>query len=260
MRNDKWTQTFHLRRFLTPRILGFLAVFVTLSACSENDENSSINLSSILAIYNDSQLDEVIACAASDKSSSAISHIYYYPIPEAFNVQYFETANTNVDPNNFSNYHLKSLSTEDVFGGYLKRFVRSGSNEVFSIVTFETEGKFHKSNPIRLKQTSQPTEYHMNVMIDESESLMPIFTWSDGMVTENAIYFQVISDENNEFISGTYTFDLWFQYYRLSNVVLNINRNIPESLISQNEYHFSMLAVSLDNWVNLIIEKPFVAQ
>ena len=51
-----------------------------------------------------------------------------------------------------------------------------------------------------------------------------------------------------------------FNIIKLSNVVLNINRNMPANLISQNEYHFSMLAVSLDNWVNLIIEKPFVAQ
>lgn len=152
------------------------------------------------------------------------------------------------------------MPTEDVFGGYLKRFVRSGSDEVFSIVTFQTPGKFHKSNPIRLKQASKPTEYHMNVMIDDSQSLMPTFTWSDGVIAENAIYFQVLSDESNEFISGTYTFDLWFQYYKLSNVVLNINRNMPQALILQNEYNFSMLAVSLDNWVNLIIEKPFVAQ
>ena len=172
MMNDNWTQTFYVRKFLTPRILGFLVVFVALSACSENDETLPDNLSSILATYNDSQIDEVIACAASDKSNTATSHIYYYPIPQAFNVQYFETSSADVDPNDFSNYSLTSLPTEDVFGGYLKRFVRSGSDEVFSIVTFETQGKFHKSNPIRLKQTSKPTEYHMEVMIDNSQSLM----------------------------------------------------------------------------------------
>ena len=260
MMNGNWTQTFRVRKFMNPSLLLLFGVFLSLSGCSENNEVLPENLSSILASYNESQLDEVIACAASDKNSSATSHIYYYPIPEAFNVQYFETTNTNVDPNDFSNYTQKSLSTEDVFGGYLKRFVRSGNDEVFSIVTFETPGKFHKSNPIRLKQASKPTEYHMDVMIDQTQSLMPTFTWSDGVIAENAIYFQVISNESDEFISGTYTFDLWFQYYKLSNVVLDINRNMPENLVSQNEYHFSMLAVSLDNWVNLIIEKPFVAQ
>lgn len=259
MTNDNWAEIFSSRRFLNPKILGLLWVLLTFSACSENNEETPDNLAVILSSYAESQLDEVIACAASDRNHIG-SHIYYYPVPEAFNIQYFETINTDVDPNDFSNYTQKLLFSEDVFGGYLERFVRSGNDEVFSIVTFQTSGKFHKSNPIRLKQNSQPTEYHQDVLIDHSESLMPRFSWNDGIVDENAIYFQVISNANDTFISGTYTFERWFQYYNLSNVVLNINREVPEDLILQETYNFSMLAVSIDNWVNLIIEKPFIAQ
>ena len=259
MTDDNWIETFSFKKFLNPRILGFLLVFLTFSACSENDEETARNLAVILSSYTEFQLDKVIACAASDPENTG-SFIYYYPVPEAFNIQYFETTSTNVDPNNFSNYDQKTLSTEDVFGGYLGRFVRSGNDEVSSIVTYETPGKFHRSNPIRLKQNSKPTEYLEEVMIDNSQWLMPRFSWEDGTVAENEIYFQVISDENDSFISGTYTFERWFQYYDLSNVVLNVNREVPENLITQETYHFSMLAVSIDNWVNLIIEKPFTAQ
>ena len=259
MSDDNWTEIFFTRRFLNPRILGFLVALLAFSACSENNEIAPENLAIVLASYSDSQLDEVIACAASDQDNTG-AFIYYYPIPEAFNIQYFETINTEVDPNDFRNYTERLLSSQDVFGGYLERFVRSGNDEVFSIVTFETPGKFHKSNPIRLKQNSKPTEYHQEVMIDNSETLMPRFSWEDGVVAENAIYFQVISDENDAFISGTYTFERTFQYYNVSNVVLNINRETPENLILQEVYNFSMLAVSIDNWVNLIIEKPFTAQ
>ena len=94
-------------------------------------------------------------------------------------------------------------------------------------------------------------------MIDASQSLMPLFSWNDGIFPENAIYFQVIADVNNDFISGTYTTDTWFQYYNLSNVVLDINRITPPDLLTNNQYNFSMLAVSLDNWVNLVIENSF---
>ena len=253
MMNDNWTETILSWRFLNPRVFGCLLVFLTLSSCANNDDLNSANLAVILASYDESQLDEVIACAASDRDHTG-SDIYYYPIPGAFNIQYFETTSTNVDPNDFSNYTRRTLMSQDVFGGYLERFIRSGNDEVFSIVTFETPGKFHRSNPIRLKQNSKPTEYHQDVMIDNSEMLMPRFSWNDGAVAENAIYFQVISDENDGFISGTYTFERWFQYYNLSNVVLNINREVPEDLILQEAYNSSMLAVSIDNWVNLINE------
>ena len=258
MTKKEWIQVGHIYKIWNFS-LGFIFCFLCMS-CSSNDEQELNTLSDFLDLYETSQLDEVIACAASAKNDSTTSYIYYYPIPEARNIQYFETSSIQVDPNDFSQYDLKSLPTENVFGGYLERFVRNGNDEVYCIVTFETDGKFHRSNPIRLKNTTKPTEYTNNLDVDDSQFLMPRFSWQDGMIAENAIYFQVISDENQEFISGTYTFDLWFQYYKLSNVVLDINREIPEDLIIGNQYNFTMLAVSLDNWVNLVIDKPFTAQ
>lgn len=74
MMNGNWTRTFRVRKFVNPCVLAFLGIFLGLSACSENDEILSNNLSSILASYNESQLDEVIACAASDQNNSVTSH------------------------------------------------------------------------------------------------------------------------------------------------------------------------------------------
>lgn len=241
------------------KVIVLLLLCATVS-CSKNDEVVLNNLAEILESKSHLEQDEVIACAANKQNDTSVSHIYYYPIPGAENIQYFETPNTNVDPNDFSNYQLRSLGTEDVYGGYLERFVRLGQEEVYCIVTFETNGKFHRSNPIRLKNASKPTEYTTTIDIDFSQPLMPIFTWEDGAIQENAIYFQVISDMNNSFMSGTYTFEKSFQYYNLDNVVLHINRENPVALVSNQTYNFSMLAVSIDNWVNLIIETPFTTQ
>ena len=76
----------------------------------------------------------------------------------------------------------------------------------------------------------------------------------------NVIYFQVISDANNTLISGTYTIDKWFQYYNLANIVLNITIGTPPNLIPSDEYNFTLMGVSEDNWVNLVVEKSFIAQ
>ena len=229
--------------------------FVFLLGCTLSDEQREEfqNLAEVISLKSSLERDEVIACAASKRGDDATSFIYYYPIPEARNIRYFETNSVDVDPNDFHNYEERILPSEPVFGGYLERFVRQNKKEVFCIVTFETNGRFHKSNPIRLKNVTKPTEYTNEVTIDFSQELMPHFAWEDGIFPENAIYFQVIADNNNNFISGTYTFDKWFQYYKLSNVVLDINREIPENLITNEQYHFNMLGVSLDNWVNIFI-------
>jgi len=62
-------------------------------------------------------------------------------------------------------------------------------------------------------------------------------------------------------ISGTYTYDRAFTVYDLSNVVLNITDTtfVPTLEPNQN-YNFTMMGVSEDNWVNLFIRKTFVTE
>ena len=93
--------------------------------------------------------------------------------------------------------------------------------------------------------------------MDLSDKLKPKFSWDDGRIKENAIYFQVISDDEGNLLSGTYTTDKHFTYQDSSNVVFDINRTWPSDLIAGEDYNFTLMAVSLDNWVNLVIQKSF---
>lgn len=227
-----------------------------LWSCTETSSvNTFTNLQELINSKIGLDKGEVIACAASDKLNDNKTYIFYYPIPSAKNIQYFETESVNVNKDDYSLYKLVELEKEGVFNGYLERFVRESIKEVWCIVTYEVSGKFYRSNPIRLKHQSIPTEWTSNVIVDKSVSLKPKFTWADGLVKENVIYFQVITDFENNLLSGTYTYDKWFQYYTLSNVVLNITRESPPDLIKGNDYGFTMMGVSEDNWVNLVLQK-----
>ena len=81
---------------------------------------------------------------------------------------------------------------------------------------------------------------------------MPIFTWPDNLVGDNAIYFQIVSNDNNDLLSGTYTKENQFQYYKLDNVTLNITQQNPPSLQNGITYKFTLMDVSTDNWVNAV--------
>ena len=94
-----------------------------------------------------------------------------------------------------------------------------------------------------------------NVMVQSSN--MPVFTWQDGVFDDTKIYFHVVSNANDDLLSGTYTFEKRFQYYKLDNVVLNITEEIPPILETGEGYDFALLAVSEDNWVNLFSTVPF---
>ena len=238
----------------------FILLILTIYSCSSDGDDGSVLDDTQLNFFLEGRevvLDNVIACAASQENSEVVD-VFLYPRPGFSNIQYYETATVEVDKNDFSLYTRRELPLLDVFNGYLLKYEVEPSDEKWVIVTFEEGGAVHVSNPIRLKQLSKPTEYlPENVMTDFSMGNMPEFTWEDGTFTDSIIYFHVVTNASNDFLSGTYTFERRFQYYKLDNVVLNITEETPPILTPETLYNFSLLAVSEDNWVNLFSEIPF---
>ncbi len=211
------------------------------------------------------KINELIACASGGQSdvftsdSNPIS-VFFLPEGNAANFRYFETDNLETDNNDFSAYNEVDLNHVPVFGGFLRYFEREPiQNERWSIVTYEEGNQIHYSNPIRLKFSEKRTELNNSLLtFDQSQNLSPIFTWQDGLIDENVIYFHAITDANGNLLSGTYTTDRTWQFYDLSNVVLNIRDVTPSpALLPNQQYQYTMLAVSIDNWVNLIIQHDF---
>ncbi|TGV04125.1 hypothetical protein [Flavivirga rizhaonensis] len=233
--------------------------FLILVSCS-NDDDEIISTLSAYIEGTTIETGAVIACAASDEISDDIL-TFYYPEPGATNVRFYQTNNANVDNSNFSNYSRVLLNSDPFFNGYLGKFTQAAaSTERWIVVTFELEGEIKISNPIRTKQISKPTVWSEDVNINQDESGMPKFTWIDNPVRDNAIYFQVISTAQNELLSGTYTYENYFQYYKTDNVVLNITTETPPTLTLNDTYNFTLMDVSEDNWVNLVISKNFIAE
>ena len=222
----------------------------------EQDDDGSL---ATLVAQNTIEIDNVIACASGSENPNEII-AYVYPRPGASDIRYFETETVTVDKNDYQNYTQVLLPEGDFFNGYLKTFTQQTAVEKWVIISFRESGILHLSNPIRLKHQTQNTHFTDIVSIDQSQTGMPLFNWEPLVQPQDAIYFQVVSDASNELLSGTYTFEPQFRYYQLGNVVLNITEETPPELISQTPYGFTVMGVSEDNWVNLIMDKSFEVQ
>lgn len=243
---------------INSKILGLLLVSIGfLMSCSKNDIATD-NLKNYISTAPSHQKGGVIACAASKPTASEGTFIFFYPPPGASNIQYFESSTAQISKDDFGQYQKVALPQEPVFNGYLKRFVKGSAEDAWCVVTFEVLGVVYSSNPIRLKRQTKPTEWTTSAVIDTSIQGKPKFVWNDGSIKENTIYFQVVSSAQNDLITGTYTKDKWFQYYDTSNVVLNVTRTAPPVPLGSGNYQFTLMGVSEDNWVNLVIQKSFV--
>lgn len=229
-----------------------------------------LRLSQVMAAHrNYDAKQKVIACAAGGpevamKEPAWPITIYFYPPPGANHFRFFQTDSAAVKPGDFEKYHEravdgKSLALEPLFNGYLRRF-RLGAlpGEIWGVVTYELNGAFVLSNPIRFKQDTKPTQMGNDLVSVTARGTTPKFQWDDGRVKENAIYFQVVSNAKGDLVSGTYTEQRQFQFYDLGNVVMNIHDVTPHpKLEPRTDYTFTLMAVSQDNWVNFVAMKPF---
>ncbi len=233
-------------------------LFLIIMSCSKDESISNQNLESYLTTL-PYKTGKVIACAASAIDSDDVL-VFYYPKPNAKHIKYYETASIHVDKFDFEKYDEIEVTHQPFFNGYLGVYNRISSKEKWIIITFEMDGEIHVSNPIHTKQYTKPTFWTDIVSIDQSILLMPNFSWDDNLKGDNAIYFQVVSDNENNLLSGTYTYQNHFQYYNTSNVILNVTEKTPPDLEKNKTYNFTLMDVSEDNWVNLIIQKEFTVK
>ena len=244
----------------------FLCLTIAIFSCNE-DDNMSLNeetLAEYIELNNSLELADLIACAGGKEGGlfnipNEPTSVFFYPIVNATDFRYFEAENV-ADSLDFSKYVLKDLDSEPVFNGYLWKFNNTAfTGEHIGIVTYKTPGKLHVCSPIRQKTNIKPTEVNPNLVTIIDNGINPTFNWEDGTIQENVIYFQVISDADGNLISGTYTIDKTFTFYDLNNVVLNITDTLSTPMLEPNQaYQFTMMAVSEDNWVNLLIQRSFM--
>lgn len=242
----------------------WVGVLLLSTSCSSHDKLTTDNL----AVYLQTKLTtlyKLIACAAGGTLhvlallGNPIS-IFFLPEGNVINFKYFETQSIESAKNDFSVYKKVSLNHVPIFVGVLQYFKREATPiEKWGIVTYENNGAIHYSNPIRIKFSQRPTEANNSLLtLDQTVPISPRFTWQERLITENVIYFHTITDPNGNLLSGTYTIDKTWQFYDLFNVVLNIRDvKLEPSLLEDQNYQYTILAVSIDNWVNLIIQKDF---
>lgn len=242
-----------------------LAIFL-LYSCSKKEIDSN-HASFGLQGYLDSKsylpTGNVIACAGGTSTSflgdsdNPIS-VFFYVDSGAINFRYYETNSVNVDPHDYNLYYPRNYEMTVLFKGIMRKFNHPPlSEERWGIVTYETEGMVHICNPIRLKAAVAPTQDITPIVIIMETGVNPEFDWSFESEPNNVIYFSIVSDLEDNLISGTYTNDKFWNFYSLSNVVMNVTPNPNPNLTPFTEYNYTMMGVSVDNWIHTFAAKPF---
>lgn len=241
----------------------YVLFFLTIVSCYSDDNveiffDEEAKLSELLK--NETYIkDAVIACAASNKENNNIVNVYFYPENGATNFRLYES-NLNIgNGTDFSHYIFNTAPAKPFFNGALQVF-ETFSNATFFVVVYNVGNTIKIATPIKNKKNPQPTLWTNHLEINQTQSIMPIFTWDINSEENNAIFFEVLATQNLDLLSGTYTNENKFQYYNLDNVVLNITQGTPPNLVKGNNYVFTVMDVSLDNWVNEVIMTTFVAE
>lgn len=250
-------------------VLFVLAVF-SIVACKKEKTEPQPTPSKGLQLYVDQnaglEKDDLIACAGGTTTSflgdtqNPIS-VFFYPEAGATDFRYFETNSIDVSNSDYNNYEEKSYNLTSLFNGTMRKFDHPVlSDERWGIVTFKTNGKLHICNPIRLKASVAPTADISSIVQVTENGTTPHFDWTAENEPNNVIYFSIVSDQAQNLLSGTYTYDKFWTFYDLSNVVLNVTPTANPTLQSSTTYDYTLMGVSEDNWVHTFAGKAFQTQ
>ena len=250
------------------RLIPVILIVLVFTGCTRRIEPNPDTLRAYINSNPDwFPFNELIACATGNENMAISDEdnpisLFYYPKLFSTNFRYYETDDASADPMNLSEFEYKDVPRENLFNGFMSRFIPEGNHDRWVRVSYLSNDTLWYCKPVLLKYQSKPTELNPDLCeIDTAIPTEPVFTWTDGIYEDNIIYFQVVSDVRGDALSATYTYDQQFQYYNTENVVLNVTRPgpVPE-LESGEEYMFTLMGVSSDNWVNLFVQKDFTVE
>ena len=244
-------------------------LFTMMAVSEDNWVNTVIeeafiprNLEEYLALNSTKTQKVATAFAASSNGSESLTYIYYHALVGASDMRYYETNDASIVAPDFSQYRRKNLTDNAVYDGKLRRYSRTDTEDSWCIITYVIGDVLYKSEPIKIQNQSSQTQWltESDLKITYSQTSIPQFNWQDYVNTEDKMYLQVIEDVGNNFLSGTFTEDYRFKYLDNSNVIDSIHTETPPALIFDDKYNFTLMRISNDNWVNLVIKESFTVE
>ncbi len=245
-------------------ILLVLFSFILFQSCKDDEDTVTLksDLENYIKTYSSYEKTFLIACAAGNNtsfmgSSETPISIFYYKVDGFSNVELFQSLSTN--PKDYNAYKKLSLTNESLFNGRMGRFLSPpDTSSKWVIVTYTSNNnKIHISDPIQIKAATSPTVDINSTLEVTPNGLTPSFNWQNDNVDGNVIYFSLISDTKNNFISGTYTKIKNWKFYDLTNVTLNVTPTTNPALMANEKYDYTHMGVDSENWVRSFGSKPF---
>lgn len=237
-----------------------ILILLVLGACKKKPEQSE--LEQFISENQGRSEDFLIACAAGNMeefmgSTERPISIFYYNVDGASTATlYVKSEEGRKDE--LCYYSKADEVPETLFNGRMGRFaVSKDFTDKWVIVTYTTGSTYHVSDPILLRADTHPTVDISNKILIAGDPLQPDINWHAEGVRGNVIYFSLISNAANDFVSGVYTEEKEWSFYDLSNVVLNVTPTIDPTLDSQDSYVYTNMGVGEDNWVRTFGTLPF---
>lgn len=242
------------------RVLAVFICLAILTGCNKEKEES--DLERFIAQSKGLSEDFLIACAAGNENefmgnSTRPISVFFYNVDGASSAElYVKSEEGNKD--DYCNYQKSSEVPEVLFNGRMGRFsVSTEYTARWVIVAYKTGTTYNVSDPILIRSDTHATKDISDKLVQSGDSLQPAFNWHADYVKGNVIYFSLISNDANDFVSGVYTTEKEWQFYDLSNVVLNVTPTTNPVLSSQENYTYTHMGVGADNWVRTFGVLPF---
>lgn len=242
------------------RVTTIIIGLFVLASCNKKAEQS--DLENYVAENQGVTKDFLIACAAGNMdefmgSTERPVSVFYYNVDGASTASLYVKSEEGAK-DEYQYYSKAEEAPESLFNGRMGRFgISTEYAGKWVIVAYKTGTTYNISDPIFVRADTHPTvDINSNIEV-LGTSTEPEFNWQSENVAGNVIYFSLISNTSDDFVSGVYTEERRWNFYDLSNVVLNVTPTMNPTLSTQDSYTYINMGVGEDNWVRTFGAIPF---
>ena len=207
---------------------------------------------------NEKPIGEILACGClEEKSGNPIFTTIFYPKNTTATHKLFVTDSLYENKNDLINYKEVPIQIEHMFKGKLLKIDQElPKTSIYAKVVELGVDSLYISDAIKVNAPVLNTEKSASFIKTETTKGKVKFNWDNDYLSESKAFLTIISNENQDIRSCSYTTKNHFQLDDLTNVD-RVMYPLDTNVQINNQGSLLWMSVNEDNWITRVAKIPF---
>jgi len=239
----------------------FLCGILTLHSCNNKLSQNELKILNLDTFYHENKkpIGELLACGCLEEKSGVpiFTTIFYPKTSTVTQYKLFVTDSLYENKNDLINYKEVFIEVDKMFNGKLLRIDQElPETSIYAKVIEVGIDSLYISDAIKINSPVLNTEKNSSFVKIDSLNGQIKFEWDNSYLKESKAFLTIVSNENQDIRSCSYTTTNQFELDNLINTD-RVIYSLDTSVQINNQGNLLWMSVNEDNWITRVAKVPF---